>query len=76
MTTSYFRMTDLERIACEIAMVVPEQIRNGSAYVQADVIGALRAELDKRNFDWRDARKRLLELRERDNSRPRPEARA
>ena len=57
-------MNHLEKIAAEIAIAVPEKQgrHTSSAKVPWVVIDALRAELERRGFDWKTGHKAYLEI--------------
>lgn len=57
-------MTELDKLAAEVAIIPPPRRHESavSAYIPWDLIQRMRAELEKRGFDWRAGHKKYREV--------------
>lgn len=54
-------LTDLEKLAAEVAVVAPlKKTRAARVQVSWKLIERIREELDRRGFDWKDVHKQIV----------------
>lgn len=69
-------MNELERLAALVAIETPLNPKHGTVYVRTELVHKIRAELERRKWDWRATHKitRNIEKAEKDARRAKVDA--